>query len=92
MACPPPARAPQELHSYIEPDFVGGSLSELSVILQQSEIRALRNVVERMKNFSDYILLQASDANAGQGTTGTAQLQLTVRVRAGAPLVGAAIG
>jgi len=63
----------EELHAYAEPEFAT-SLKCLSVVLPQAELRALRNVVERMKVFSDYIVLSASGDDQRQ----SAQLQLQV--------------
>lgn len=66
----------EELHAYNEPVY-GDSAPSLSVVLPQPDIRGLRNVLERMKGFSDYVLLTARDKPL-DGAERTAMLQLQV--------------
>ena len=70
-----------ELHAYEEPELPV-SLSSLSLVLPHAEIRGLRNVLERMKLFADYVLLTAEDScptpaeQLGAPAPHTAQLKL----------------
>ena len=72
-----------ELYQYAEPSY-GEELASLSVVVPHSDIRGLRNVLERMKAFSEYVLLtardMASDPRSGHGESRTAMLQLQVRL------------
>jgi len=69
---------PHELHAYAEPVYSSG-LTAMSVVLPQAELRGLRNVAERMKAFSDYVHLTATDSgSAAAGGGGTAELKLEV--------------
>lgn len=72
----------EELHQYTEPLY-GDHLASLSVVLPHGDIRGLRNVLERMKAFSEYVLLTARDVAVGGRADGgggerTAMLQLQV--------------
>ena len=68
----------EELYSYAEPTYEEG-IPSLSVLLPQSELRGIRNVLERMKVFTDYVLLIASDTAPGVASEpNSAQLQLRV--------------
>lgn len=75
-----------ELHQYAEPSYAE-HVSSLSVVLPHGDIRGLRNVLERMKAFSEYVLLTARDVAVGAGAGGggggerTAMLQLQVSNR-----------
>lgn len=74
----------EELYQYTEPLYAE-HIASLSVVLPHGDIRGMRNVIERMKSFSDYVLLTARDvavgarADGGGGGERTAMLQLQVR-------------
>ncbi len=78
---PPPstrrARPAQELHSYTEPAFRDDTAT-LSIVLGPPDLRALKNVVERMKVFSDYVQLHACEKGGSGPASESAQLQLAV--------------
>jgi len=73
----------EELYQYTEPLYAE-HIASLSVVLPHGDIRGMRNVIERMKSFSDYVLLTARDVAVGARSDGggggerTAMLQLQV--------------
>uniref|UniRef100_A0A7S0NX83 Checkpoint protein n=1 Tax=Calcidiscus leptoporus TaxID=127549 RepID=A0A7S0NX83_9EUKA len=68
-----------ELHAYAEPQYSAGD-DAVSVVLPQQDVRGLRNVVERMRIFSEYVLLTATDGTAATagGAHKSAMLRLEV--------------
>lgn len=64
-------------HSYSEPVLHDG-LGALSLVLPSAELRGLRNVIERMRLFSDQLLLTANGTTERMGVAGLANLKLQV--------------
>eukprot|EP00310_Coccolithus_braarudii_P014615 CAMPEP_0183339242 /NCGR_PEP_ID=MMETSP0164_2-20130417/6234_1 /TAXON_ID=221442 /ORGANISM="Coccolithus pelagicus ssp braarudi, Strain PLY182g" /LENGTH=313 /DNA_ID=CAMNT_0025509207 /DNA_START=71 /DNA_END=1012 /DNA_ORIENTATION=- len=73
---------PAELQPYSEPEY-SAAAEAISVVLPQQDVRGLRNVVERMRVFSEYVLLTASDGRAagtGVAAAGDRNAKLKLQV------------
>ena len=64
-----------ELAAYREPSLPD-DVAAISVVFPATELRALRNVVERMRAISDYLQLTASGSDASGGGAGGGTLKL----------------
>ena len=64
-----------ELAAYHEPSLPD-DVAAISVVFPATELRALRNVVERMRAISDYLQLTASGSDASGGGAGGGTLKL----------------
>ena len=64
-----------ELAAYREPSLPD-DVAAISVVFPATELRALRNVVERMRAISDYLQLTASGSDAAGGGAGGGTLKL----------------
>jgi len=64
-----------EIAAYREPSLPD-DVAAISVVFPSAELRALRNVVERMRAISDYLQLTASGSDASGGGAGGGVLKL----------------
>ena len=72
------AQDTDELQAYSEPIYKDGRQA-LSLVLPSAELRGLRNVIERMRLFSDQLLLTATGTTGHHGNSKVANLTLQVQ-------------